>query len=659
VSGLSFFRPEFLWGLLFTGAVLLIHLLRRPRARVLEFSTLRFFRHAAVTATRMRRLRNLLLLLARCMAVCALALLFAQPFSKSDPLSVLRNPQLTLFSWIDPTPGMGYTKGSGTLYERGRALVDSIVEKMAPPARHFFYDETSRDFLLREGDNAAYGIIRHGPCGLDKVISAWSALSGGYSLPCLLIASDFERLTTMAFDSLVERIPPGAMVICLSLAPEKPWNYALYNAAVLDSREGVTCRATVRAIGRPIDSGKVTATLGGLFSGGATVSVAQSDTAEVLVKAVNAAAAPGGALFLDASDPLPFDNTVWCTMGKRSGTSVMVLGDAERAFPLAAAFSAASDTKWAPITHKRMEDATYDLLDSSDVIAIPDFDRPVPALESIAANPLSGERVVIIGLDTGEDALAAAAALLSRSGVPAGRLTPARRNPPASLVLPDTISGLWQGFPSRATREALVYRYVERLPGTVLVRFDNGAPAMTLVSGRKGMSFILVATPLGVTDANNLCETGFYVACIDRIVRYAMRSFTLPQEEWIAGVERRNPFHGSKTGASLFGETGTFIERWQSQQSLIIRDPGIYRLAPEGETAYWITVSADPRESRLDYVLPSIPDRNKNKIIILDEKKLIEALHGRGRLLSMLPWALLLLFLFAETLLWESPSRKK
>jgi hypothetical protein len=658
VSGLSFFRPEFLWGLLFAGAVLLIHLLRRPRARVLDFSTLRFFRRSAVTAARMRRLRNLLLLLARCMAVCALALLFAQPFSENDPLSVLRNPHLTLFSWIDPTPGMGYKNGSETLYERGHALVDSIAGKMAPTARHFFYDEPSRDFLLREGNNAAGGVIRHGPCGLDKVIRAWSARSGGYSLPCLLIASDFERLTTMAFDSLVERIPPGAMVMCLSLAPEKPWNYALCDAVVLDAGEGVTLRATVKANGKPIDSGMVTAMLGGLFSGGAAVSVAQNDTAEVLVKAANAAAAPGGSLFLDAPDPLPFDNTVWCTMGKRSGARVAVLGDDERVFPLSAAFSAASDKKWAPMTHQRTEEATYDMLDSSDVIAIPGFDAPVPALESLAANPLSAEKVVIMGLDTGEEAIAAATALLSRSGVSAGRLRPVRRDPPASLVLPDTISGLWQGFPRRATREAAVYRYVEGLPGTILVRFDNGAPAMTLVSGRSGMPFILAATPLGVTDANNLCETGFYVACIDRITRYAMRSFAMPKQEWIAGIERRNPFHGSKTGASLFGDAGALIERWQSQQNVIIREPGIYRVAPDGETAYWITVSADPREGSLDYVLPSVPDRIKNKIIVLDGKQLTAALHGRGRLLSMLPWVLLLLFLLAETLLWERHSRK-
>jgi hypothetical protein len=659
VSGLSFFRPEFLWGLLFVGAVFLVHLLRRPRARVLDFSTLRFFRQTALTATRMRRLRSLLLLLARCLAVCALVLLFAQPFSKSDPLSMLRDPNLTLFSWIDPTPGMGYTDHGETLYERGRALVDSIMNNTAPTTRCFFYDETSRDFLLREKDDAWEGAVRHGPCGLDKVMRVWSAKCGGYSLPCLLIASDFERLTTQIFDSLVERIPQGALVIGLSLAPQKPWNYSLYHAAVLDAGEGVTFRATVKADGKSIDSGKVTISLAGLFSGGETVSVAPNDSAEVVVKAANAAGAPGGSLFLDLLDPLLFDNTAWCTMGKRPGAGVVVLGDAQRAFPLAAAFSAVSKTKWAPVTHLRTAEATYDRLDLSDVIAIPGLDASVAALESITANPLSGNKVIIIGLDPGEDAVAAATGLLLRSGVAVGRLKPARSDPPVSLVLPDTISGLWQGFPRRATREVSVYRFVEGLPGTVLVRFDNGTPAMTMVSGRNGLLFVLAATPLGVTDANNLCETGFYLACIDRVTRYAMRSFALPQEEWTAGFEQRNPFYGSKTGASLFGETGAFIERWQSQQSVIIREPGIYRVAPEGEIPYWITVSADPRESRLDYAIPSVPERLKSRIMILNEKQLTMALHNRGRLLSLLPWVLLLLFLLAETMLWERPARRQ
>jgi hypothetical protein len=654
---MSFFKPEFLWGTLFIGAVLLIHLLRRPRTRMLHFSTLRFFRNAAVNAHRMRRLRDILLLIARLLAVGAIALLFAQPYFSGNPMSLLRNPHLTLFSWVDPTPSMGYRNNGSTLYEKGIALIDSVNAKMSATARHFSYDEAANDFVLRQNENLSHdAIIRHGPCGFNNVAQAWSLRSKQYSFPTLLIASDFERATTASLDSLLDSMPTGAAIVCLSLAPEKRWNFSLHTIEVLNAGDKAALGATIVARGKPIDSGKVSLSLSGLYSGGTRVSVARNDSGSVRLEAENATFGPGGSLSLEVQDPLMFDNTGYYTLSKHGGMSVVTIGDSQRTFPLAAAFSAISGRQWSPVMQKRPEEATYDLLDSAGVIAVPSFNTFLPALESVLSHATTVGKAIIIALDPHEEAITAILGLLDNIKIKAVSLKPVHRDTPVTLMLPDTISDLWRGFPMQAVKEAAIYEYVEGLPGIPLVRLDNGTPLFTLVSEKNGNSLILVATPLGVSEANNLCETGFYVACIDRVTRHALRSLILPQDEWIAGIERRNPFHGLKTAAKVYNSEGAFTDRWQSQQNVVIKEPGIYRIAPENETAYWITVSSDPSEGTLECIPPTPHDRSKQSIIVVNEAQFLEAIQGKDTLFWMLPWFLLLLFLLAEVVLWKKPS---
>ena len=95
--------------------------------QTLDFPTLRFFQAQSVKASRMRRLRKLLLMLARCAAIAAIIMLFALPFNKRDRLSLLRDPHLTVCSWIDRTPSMAYAVHGTSLIEKASALSDSFA----------------------------------------------------------------------------------------------------------------------------------------------------------------------------------------------------------------------------------------------------------------------------------------------------------------------------------------------------------------------------------------------------------------------------------------------------------------------------------------------------------------------------------------------------
>ena len=78
--GLSFLVPGFLIGCLAVAVPVVLHLLRRERLPRVPFSDIRFLQAARVEQTRRRRLRELLLLALRVAALLLLAFAFARPF---------------------------------------------------------------------------------------------------------------------------------------------------------------------------------------------------------------------------------------------------------------------------------------------------------------------------------------------------------------------------------------------------------------------------------------------------------------------------------------------------------------------------------------------------------------------------------------------------
>jgi hypothetical protein len=518
---LSFYRPEFLWGLAFLGAALALHLLRRPRTRALEFSTLRFFREQAVTATRMRRLRNLLLLLARLLAVAALVALFAQPFNKKDSLNLLGDPHLTLFTWIDPTPSMEYTEGGTSLRGRAERLTDSLTHSLPATVRRFYYDEARSDFFLYDNSKPLLSTrFRHGPSRLNQVVRAWNENRAGYSLPLLLLVSDFQKPTTACLDSLLRSAPLASPLVCVTVSPSAPWNYSLRSTSYREAVGASKVSATVAAQGRRLDSGALTVSMQSFAVGEKRVSLRAGDTGAVDIAVGGTLKASGGSVAIANKDPLLFDNIAYFTSRDRKALRVIVVGDRERNFPLFAALSAGGEHRWNPVLQRGGDEVTFDELDSSDAVVVSGISRPSRALEAFLKGSSSAKKIVVLAAGADEEGLSVFAGLCSglRNG-PAHLFKLVTLDHPAALMLPDTISELWQGFHTLHTGEAAVNRYAEGLPGTTLLSLDNGAPLCTKMSDGQGRCWIYFATPLGVTDANNLCETGFYVPCLDRIAR--------------------------------------------------------------------------------------------------------------------------------------------
>jgi uncharacterized membrane protein len=75
-----FLNPLFWLGISAVAAPILVHLVRRTRARKVEFPALTFVRQVPQRTIRRRTLRNLLLLILRCLALLLIVIAFTRPF---------------------------------------------------------------------------------------------------------------------------------------------------------------------------------------------------------------------------------------------------------------------------------------------------------------------------------------------------------------------------------------------------------------------------------------------------------------------------------------------------------------------------------------------------------------------------------------------------
>src|SRR5215813_3091482 len=80
---MSFLTPLFFAGVAALAAPILVHLVRRTRARRVQFPALVFIRQVPQRTIRRRTLHNLLLLILRCLAILLIVLAFTRPFFSS------------------------------------------------------------------------------------------------------------------------------------------------------------------------------------------------------------------------------------------------------------------------------------------------------------------------------------------------------------------------------------------------------------------------------------------------------------------------------------------------------------------------------------------------------------------------------------------------
>jgi hypothetical protein len=651
----------YLWALLFLAAPIIIHLLSRRKTVRLDFSSVRFLRVTAVKASSRRNLKRWLLLLTRLLIIAAVVFLFARPYRPEDRFLALFAPDADVWVWIDPTISMDYGESGATVLARARAAAMRLDSALSGGARGMLYDHAEQRFVeLGPAALERAALTRHGPGTIDRALRAINRHRDrfGAGRSCLVVLSDFQEHDLPPLRALMREDTVDMPVLLVNCAPDAPWNYRVSDAeAIGGASEAV--RVRISAMRAPLSNGDIAVIVGGMRGGRRRVSLEEGESRMIAMEIGGVSDPAPATVHCEAGDPFIHDNYDFTAVGLGARTRAVILAEGRESFPVAAALSArAAHNAWhAPRT---AAPAAFDgeEIDTTEVIVCNDLKTPAPAVRAILGGASYGRKTVVFAPSVQPRFRLWNEKVFSHLA-PDQPIEYVRLDEPRSIVLPDTVSSLWRGFPHLRDLDIAVYEYARPIPGEPLLRLSNGDPLATHVVDRHGHSWLIFATPIGVTESNNLAETGFYVPALDRLIQYAAGAVRRGGQPWIAGYSYANPFAGERARARVTDQHGEVVTVWQNQPRVILEEPGVYSIQPEGEAAYLQTVKIDSLEADLTYALPEIGPANRPSVRAMTPGAFARFLEQRQtdpfiRLL----WIALAVLLMLEVLLRDNQFRR-
>lgn len=128
---MKFVNPTFLYFFLVLLIPIVIHLFNLKKYKTLYFSNIYFLRRINEQTKSTQKLKHLLALLMRLLAISALILAFAQPYFEQDDKKVFKNQPVYAF-YLDNSFSMAAQGENGTLLHQAKEGIRSIVQNSAP-----------------------------------------------------------------------------------------------------------------------------------------------------------------------------------------------------------------------------------------------------------------------------------------------------------------------------------------------------------------------------------------------------------------------------------------------------------------------------------------------------------------------------------------------
>jgi len=325
--------PAFLAGLAAIAIPVLIHMIHRERKETIAFPSLMFLRKIPYRSVRRQKLRHLLLLALRALAVAIVVSAFARPFLRRE-VAVAGGPDgRAVVILLDRSYSMAYgtrwpraldairtvARGIGPGDEVSLVAFGTSAEQVTPAAR-------SPDAIL-----AALGTIR--PTSEATRVAAGlrmaAHLLAASELPRkeIVLVSDFHRSARTPNDDVA--LPPRATVRSVDVSRGETEDVAVAGVAVARQRAGGRARAVVTArvtnLGKAARAVDATLEIGGRRADTRRVTVTPRSAAQVAFAGVQLGSAPTRAVVRLAGDSQPANDAFHFTIVDEPGASALIL----------------------------------------------------------------------------------------------------------------------------------------------------------------------------------------------------------------------------------------------------------------------------------------------------------------------------------------------
>ena len=628
---MAFLAPLLLLGLAALAIPVLVHLIHRERAQVIQFPSLMFLERVPFRSMRRQKIRNWPLFLMRCAALILLILAFARPFfTGSNAIAGALGGGREIVLLLDQSYSMGY----GDHWARAQAAARQALDTLGADDRAtlVLFAQSARAGTQATVDHASLraaidraevgvGVTRFGPpLKLAEGILERSELAERE----VILISDFQKNAWVG-DEAIE-FAEGIVLRPVSVAESDTSNVAV--TVVAFDREpfgaGEQVTASARLINRspqPAAGVSVTLTIDGRDVATQAVNLEANGAAVVSLEPFIIANSPRRGTVRVGDDALAQDNEFHFVLSPGQIVSVLIVDAASPSYDASLYLERALDIGSTPafqtevISLSELDAAT---LDGRSLIMLNDTAPPAGSAGQALADFVEAGGGLLVVLGEQVRWTAEAPDLLPGSfGAPAGRTGTRGR----ALGYIDYSHPVFDIFSAPRSGDLSSARFFQHRPFTVsnpeavLARFDDGSVALS--ERRIGRGRVLAWSSTLDSYWNDLVLKPVFLPFVHQLAKY-LAGYVEPTE-WhtaaqvldVAGLyaangrrlapERDDPVAVSPDGARLpmrINDSAVLFE---------LADQGFYEIHTPGaevDRPVAVAVNADRRESDLTMLDP-------------------------------------------------------
>ncbi len=638
---MSFLNPLFLLGALAVAGPIIVHLYRRQEAHKIPFSSLLFVTHTPSRSWRRLRLRNLLLLAMRALAVLLLVLAFARPYLATHDPAAASSARRSVVVLLDNSLSMR----SGGRMDRAKAEAVKVLGTLRDSDSCFVVAFSDTSSVLNQPHAERTTLVslvqdlkasfRRTDFGQALKMGAQLLGSTPNEIQEIHLVSDFQQ------SGWNQEAAPVAIPERVKIVPHRIEGSGGGNASVVHleiAEAGAHGQTDIKVAARVASSEKLSAPItlqvNAKVVGEKRVELDAGHTALVEFEPWTLPAGINrGIVTLQATDALPDDNSAFFVVNPLARQKLLLLteadasrrsGDSAEDLYIRKALAPGPATPFDIVT-EAVETAPPDLTPFSAVLVNDPAVMPAGLAEKLTTFVNNGgglivgvgDRSDLKGLNDKLSRLLPARLVRKRQGSSSGisLITSIQKQHSLFHVFQPVHESYFLTTPFRAYVEA------SPLPGSsVLMQLDQTSPL--LVERLVGKGRVLLYTSAFSTDWNDLPLKSVFLPFCHELVKYAMR-FEGNGESLRVGesvpVSRLNPnFEKALEKASDTGSA--FRQGWKvsspggqainlTEQELVsspflpLEEPGFY------ETEVWnqrnvVAVNLDPAESDLTPIDP-------------------------------------------------------
>jgi len=633
---MNFLAPAFLAGLAAIAVPVIIHLINRERKVVVEFPSLMFLQRIPYRSVRRQKLRHLLLLAMRCLAIALLVAAFARPFFAKRAAAIATTGAREVVVLLDRSASMGYADRWSKARDQAKKTVNGLTagdhatlilfasdaavasEPMAPPDRVIASINAAK--LSSEGTKYA------------PALKIASQIIGASTLPRreVVIISDFQKTGWTTHNEIA--FPRGTTVTPVDVGGASP-DVGVSQVNLDRDSTGERDRITVaaRLVNTSSAPRAVTATLavGGRDAQTQKVTIPASGTQQVAFPAVVVPNTATKAVVRVNSDSLATDDQYDFTIAPDASVSVLVVeprGNARRenqSLFMSRALSI-GDRPAFRVAETTIDALTPRDLDGRALIVLDEVAPPAGAVGARLRAALdAGAGVLVIPGTAGVDAWPADWRNLLPAKV--GQVVDRTADAGGTLSSIDYAHPVFELFNAPRSGDfstARFYRYralTAQQGSSVSARFDDGSPALIEHPVGSG-KLVLWASTLD-SYWTNLPLQPVFLPFMHQLGKHVGR-YADPRTSFTAGEVLDFPRHGELTAPFLGGRAADSLTELVLQSPsgtkervtatgpnhlVALREQGFYELrgqdTPVG-SGRPLAVNLDPSETDLAHVDP-------------------------------------------------------